>query len=219
MAATSFDDLLTAASAVKRDHRDVVVALDAAVRDQVDALDDRIEALESERVDVSERADLRLEELKGDARLGDPRPGEVERERDADLERIDEQVRTLEAERDALTEGTVITLRFEQLSGQQWAEIAARNPARVDVLIDRRYGYNYHETAKTAATVSGSRVLDDGTTERITPEQWSRLFPLLAGREFEAIASALWDLNDFGPTQRVAAAGKASRAGSESNSN
>lgn len=217
--AASLDDLLDRASAVTRPHRDVSVSLDGAVRQQVDAIDDRLDALDAERAEAVDTADARLAELERDQRLGDTRSADVEAERDAILERIAEQQTALERQRDELTDGTLVTFRFTQLTGQQWAEIAARNPARVDVLIDRRYGYNYHETAKTAAAVSGARVLDDGTTEPVTAEQWLRLWPLLAGREFEAIASALWDLNDFGPQQRVANAGKASRAGSESSSN
>lgn len=228
MPTPTLDELIAGAKSAKRQTRDVDFTLDAGVADQVEALDEKIEQTEQQRIEISERADADLAAAKADARLGDPRAGEITAERDRQLAEIDERIDALRAERDGLTEGTLITARFTQLPGQAWAEIIARCPARPDVLIDRRYGYNYHEAAKRAIVYRdpehpevaySERVLvgegdEKPTTEPISPEQWEAIWPILSGNEFERIASGVWDLNDYGPSRRVAAAGKASRAGS-----
>lgn len=241
MPGTPLDDLLAAARTakqVRRPHRDVNVTLDQAVAEQVEAIDLRIVQLEQQQIERATEADEDLAEATRDARMASPAKGELEKARDEDLERIAAQLAELEAERDALTEGTVVTLRFTQIPGQAWAEIAARHPARADVTLDRVYGYNYHEVAKAAAlyhdpaaTPLGpigrgyvDRVIppdsDDGeeTIEPVTPEQMLGILEIVTGHEFERIASGIWDLNDYGPQQRLANAGKASRAGSASRS-
>jgi hypothetical protein len=103
------------------------------------------------------------------------------------------------------------------------------NPARADVTLDRVYGYNYHEVAKAAATTAtppgrsaagtptgcpgrGRRRRADDRAGHARADE--RIFEVISGHEFERIASAIWDLNDYGPQQRIANAGKASRAGS-----
>lgn len=223
---TSLDDLIAGARTAKRAHADVDVALDQAVAGQVEALDLSIEELEQETVAVATRFDGELAETHRDSRLGDPRPTELTGERDRLLTEIREKIDALLTEREALTDGTLVTFRFTQLPGQAWAEISARHPARVDVTIDRVYGYNYHEVAKAAAAFHDDQ--GHGYSERILPadgdaepgsepvtfEQWAGIFEVISGHEFERIASALWGLNDYGPQQRIAHAGKASRAGS-----
>lgn len=226
----SLDELLAGARAAKRLHRDVDVTLDQAVAEQVEAIDVRVEDLEQERIAVAAAADDDLAEAKRDARLGDPRSAEITAARDAALAALTEKVEALLDQREHATDGTLITFRFTQLPGQAWAEIGARHPARPDVTIDRVYGYNYHEVAKAAAVYRddagaaySERILPGAEdeppgSEEISPEQWAAIFSVISGHEFERIASAIWDLNDYSPQQRIKAAGKASRAGSVSRS-
>jgi hypothetical protein len=227
--ARTLDELISGARSAPRQHRDVQITLDLAVAAQVEALEARIGDLEQQEAATTEAADRQLEDVKLDARLGDPRGDEVRVARDARIAELVQQIETLTAERDALTEGTLLTFRFEALPGQAWAEIAARNPGRADVMIDIVYGYNYHETAKAAARyrdageaghVYAHLVVDaddeaaEPTLEPVTAEQWDGIFDVISGHEFERIASRIWELNDYGPQQRIVAAGKASRAGS-----
>lgn len=240
MPGTPLDDLLAAARTAKqtrRPHRDVNVTLDQAVAERVEALDARIAQLEQEQIEVATNSDEQLAEATRDARMASPARGEIEQARDEQLEHIRQALAEAEEERDEITAGTVVTLRFTQIPGQAWAEIAARHPARADVTLDRVYGYNYHEVAIAAAMyhdpsptpeVAGrgytDRVIppddDDAeeTIEPVTPEQMLGILEVATGHEFERVASAIWDLNDYGPQQRLANAGKASRAGSANRS-
>jgi hypothetical protein len=226
---SNLNDLIAGARSAKRAHRDVEVSLDAAVAEQIEALDGRILALEQEQIDVSQRADVDLGEAKTNARLADPRIGEIEEARDTRIAVLTEQIEKATVERDALADGTTVMIRFTQLPGQAWAAICARNPARADVLIDRLYNYNYHDAAKQAAVYrdpveEGGRVYAELVTpgegdaepalEPITVEQWEGIFEVIHGHEFERVASVIWDLNDYGPRQRIASAGKVSRASS-----
>jgi hypothetical protein len=148
-------------------------------------------------------AELEAElELITDERLSDPRPGQIR-----------EQIDAVRAESAA----ALVTLRFTQLPGQDWSELTARSPMRVDVAIDRTYGYNYHEVCKAAAVKAGARV-DGDTIEPLTPAQWAGLWEVLSGHEFERVCSVIWELNEWEPQQRIDSAKKASRAGTGSTS-
>jgi hypothetical protein len=222
MASPSISDLLGRAKAAPPEHRDVSVVLERAVAEQLDALNRRIGELEQQHDDAAAGFDAERADLDRDIRMADPRPAELAgREKDT-LDGLRTQITELEQERDALLDGVVLTLRFTKLPGQAWSEITSRNPARIDVSIDRIYGYNYHETAKQAAPYVddegrhyGQRVTaaDDGSEvlEDIEPEHWADLFTLLAGGEFERIATLLFEMNDWGPRQRAAAAKKSDR--------
>jgi hypothetical protein len=137
-----------------------------------------------------------------DPRLGDARPAALH-----------EQIDALRAE----SADALVTLRLTQLPGQDWSELTARSPMRVDVSIDRTYGYNYHEVCKAAAEKAGARV-DRDTVEPLTAEQWAGLWQVLSGHEFERICSVIWELNEWEPQQRIDSAKKASRAGTANTS-
>jgi hypothetical protein len=156
------------------------------------SVSDRIAELEAER-----------ELTTVDQRLSDPRPAEIAA-----------KIAALQAE----SADALVTLRFTQLPGQDWSELTARSPMRVDVAIDRTYGYNYHEVCKAAAVKAGGRVIDDGVVEPLTETQWAGLWPVLSGHEFERICSVIWELNEWEPQQRIDSAKKASRAGTGSTS-
>lgn len=242
MPAPTLDDLLASARTAKqtrRPHRDVNVTLDADVAEQIEAIDRRIADLEQQQGEVADAADQALEAAARDARMASPARDQITADRDAQLLQISEQLSALEQERDDLAEGTVVTLRFEQLPGHAWAEIGARHPARVDVAIDRAYGYNYHAVATDAALYHDPATLPGGPEGRgyvfqvvapdgdgaepavvpITDEQMAGILDVVTGHEYERVASTIWELNDYGPQQRLARAGKASRAGSANRSN
>jgi hypothetical protein len=108
----------------------------------------------------------------------------------------------------------LVTLRFTELKGMEWAEVTARSPARADATIDRRYGYNVHGAAAIAAPKSGKRV-DGDELVPLSESEWRDLFDVLSGPDFAAIADAMFLLHEIGPSGRLAAAKKASTAGSK----
>ena len=182
---TSIDDLLTTAEKQPPRHHDVELYVG-------DDTSDRIAALETQ-----------IEEVEKDVRFGDPRK-----------QQLRDQIAAIEAE----AAGNVFIIRFRALPAEDWADITGRSPARLDVPVDRMYGYNVHDAARAAAPLSGVHLVvapdADATEEQLTEEQWERLFKLLSGRDFGRITDAIFDLNDYGPQQRLDAARKASRAGS-----
>lgn len=106
---------------------------------------------------------------------------------------------------DALAEAakdSIVTLRFKRLSGRVWADLTSRNPVRVDVPIDKHYGYNYDAVCEAAASLNGVRV--DGDEEvALTTEEWSELFDVLSGAEIGLVRDAVWELNEWEPSQRL----------------
>lgn len=108
----------------------------------------------------------------------------------------------------------LVTLRFAELKGMEWAEVTARCPARPDATIDRRYGYNVHGAAAIAAPKSGKR-LDGDELVDLSADEWRDLFEVLSGPDFGAVADAMFLLHEVGPAGRLAAAKKASAAPSK----
>lgn len=208
--AASTSERIKRARAAEEEFRDVDVTLDADVRVQVTELDDRIGSSEAEIAALEDEK----ERITPDLRLGDPRVAEI----DTRIGEIRAAVGALEEERDALQQHTLVTLRFRRMDGGEWAEIAGRHPARINVTIDRISNYNYHDVAREAAPRSGAVLHPDGSLEELTAEDWAGLFEVITGREFEWIAESLWDLNDFGARRRVDAARKVSTDGSGSRS-
>lgn len=210
MAAPSIATRIKRARAAKPDYRDVDVVIDRDVADKIDDLQEQIATHETAISAIAEEA----ARLKPDLRNDDPRT----RQWDADRKQHEDEIDRLEAERSALQAGTLLTLRFEKMPGEEWAAIAAKHPARLDSTIDRLSGYNYHATAREAAPASGYALGKDEKREDLKPEDWAGLFDIMSGREMENLASSLWELNDFGPRKRVDAARKAFTGGSGSRS-
>lgn len=108
--------------------------------------------------------------------------------------------------------GTLVTLRFRRLPGDEWNDITSRCPARLDAPVDVHYGYNMQRATIFAAPRSGVRV--DGDTEvplivlDATPDspaidEWADLFSVISGIEFARIEDAIFGLNVFEPTQQL----------------
>jgi hypothetical protein len=108
----------------------------------------------------------------------------------------------------------LVTLRFTELKGMEWAEVTARSAARRDATIDRRYGYNVHGAAALAAPKSGKRVEGDELVP-LSEDEWRDLFEVLSGPDFAAIADAMFVLHEQGPAERLESAKKALTVGSK----
>lgn len=93
-------------------------------------------------------------------------------------------------------------IRVRRMPGAAWTELTSHHPVRVDVAIDRRFGYNLDAITKAALPLCSVRVDDDGEHE-ITAEQWGQLFQVLSGSEFSALRDAVFALNEAEPAQRL----------------
>lgn len=126
----------------------------------------------------------------------------------------------IQARLDALTESakdSIVTLRFKRLSGRVWADLTSRNPVRLDVPIDKHYGYNYDAVCEAAAALNGVRIEGDDEVP-LTTEEWSELFDVLSGAEIGLIRDAVWELNEWEPSQRLNALVKGFGAATRSDS-
>lgn len=180
---SSFSERLALAKSAARPTREVTVSLDADVSDKRREL----------------QAELEAARANPDARLATKSAPELVQEK------LDELL--------TITGDSLITLRFSRMPGDQWAEITARCPVRLDAAIDRQYGYNMHGVCRLAAPLCGVRV--DGDEElplEVIPasagvpavNEWDDLFDTISGHEFGLIVDAIYELNEYEPAQRVA---------------
>lgn len=119
--------------------------------------------------------------------------------------------------------GELVTFRFTRAVATDWARNCARFPARLDVDMDRVYGYNFHQVSMITAAETGVLIEDDGVTGSITAlteEQWRGIFApgVLSGHDLMRIVDAVWALNEWDPQQKVLDLKKASRIASEPSS-
>lgn len=180
-----FDELLSEAEQAPTPSRTVRVCVNPRVAEQRAEL---LKALESAR-----EADKR--ESNADQRLGaEPETG---------TPRTDAASRALE-DFDGEVLKSLVTLKFTRLDGDRWAKLTSAHPMRIDVALDRHYGYDYDAVSEAAARASGVRIDDDGE-HSLTTEQWTRLLKVLAGHDVQAIRDAVWTLNEYEPEQHVQA--------------
>lgn len=100
--------------------------------------------------------------------------------------------------------GELVTFRFTEMPGEDWAEATTRNPVRLASPIDRNYGYNMHGTVALVAQYCGVRVEDDGAETKLTPKTWEGVFKALSGHDYQQVVSCVWGLNEYNPQQRIA---------------
>lgn len=146
-----------------------------------------------------------------DGRLGAP----------SEADQIQQQI-------DALDEASINSLerlRFTRLNGRDWAELAAKNPARGDVAVDLHYGYNFAAVCEAAAKFKDPKtgrvyahLLEGDEPVALTDEEWDGLFAEAAGSQVGLIYDAIWELNEFDPAKRVQELVKASGAATRSDS-
>jgi hypothetical protein len=189
---TDFDALLDEAEAEPVPSRVVKVCVKPAVAVKRAAL--------LQAIDVARKDDAA--EMESDKRLG--APGEV----------IDRRQKAARAELDAFEDEAkkaLVTIRFTRMEGAKWARLTSAHPMRIDVPLDRQYGYDYDTVSELAARATGIRLDDDGEHE-ITDQQWNRLLPRLSGHDVEQIREAVFILNEWGPSQHIEALVKGSGA-------
>lgn len=109
-------------------------------------------------------------------------------------------------DQDVLVAGEKVTVRLWPLSGVAYRDLCAKHPNRDASEFDEALGYNL-----TAVTQSYPRVYAvDGDEVTDIAEDWADICAMLTAPELKALEYAVWGLNEFEPTQRLAAAGKAS---------
>lgn len=106
---------------------------------------------------------------------------------------------------------SLITLRFTRLDAEKWTDLTSAFPIRLEVALDRHYGYNFDAVSVAAARLSGVRVDADGD-HQLTEEQWERLLKLISGHDRKLIRDAVWTLNEYQPAQLIEALVKGSGA-------
>ena len=107
--------------------------------------------------------------------------------------------------------GEVVTLRFTELDGDDWATFTIAHMPRKGVPIDHSFGYNVSAAAKDA--LSKSAVLVDGDSEqKLTDEQWARLYRGTDPQGRQVITSGIFAVNESAELARIDAARKASEA-------
>jgi len=180
---SSFKDRLAAAKSAARPTREVTVSLDADVSDKRAAL----------------QAELEAARANPDARLATKSAPELVQEK------LDELL--------TITADSLIALRFSRMPGDEWAEITARCPVRIDAPVDRQYGYNMHAVCRLAAPLCGVRIEDGKEVAlEVVPasagvpavDEWADLFTTISGHEFGLVIDAIYELNEYEPAQRVA---------------
>lgn len=134
----------------------------------------------------------------------------VERDKDRRLA-SDNGVGDLKAQIQELRDNsdTVIVFRFRRMNGYDYAALCAKYPPRLDVQADLGGGgYNLDEVCRAAAKASGTRLVGDAE-ETLTADEWDAVFVELSGHDVKSIRDAVWELNEFGPSQNLALAKKA----------
>jgi len=154
-------------------------------------------------VDVDVADELAELETQYDAKVNDPN---ARLARDSGAKRLKAQIDELKAEAAA----SVVTLKFTAMPGDEWATIAALTSPRPGVMVDVYAGCNVTEAVKLAAPAMGRRI-EDGVEYVIDPDPWAVLFTLPG---FSDIEDAVFELQVYGPKERLAAAKKALRADS-----
>lgn len=109
-------------------------------------------------------------------------------------------------DQDVLIAGEVVTVRLWPLTGIAYRDLCALHPNRTNSEFDQALGYNL-----TAVTQSYPKVYTvDGDDVVNVSDQWPDICAVLSGPDLKALEYAVWGLNEFEPSERLRAAGKAS---------
>lgn len=184
---TNFDEILDAAEAEPAETSTVRVCVNPTVAKKRHAL--LVQLDQAKKEDAAANAAASTERL-----TVVPEPA---------TERTDAAVKALEAFDDEVLK-SLVTLKFTRLDARIWSALTDASPMRVDVPLDRNYGYNFDAVSEAAARRSGVRLDDDGEHE-LTEQQWDRLFKVLSGHDRGQIRDIVWTLNEYAPQQHVEA--------------
>jgi hypothetical protein len=175
---SSFVEKMAAAKAAPRPTLDVTVSLNKDLSEQRAALE----------------AELVAAKVANDDRLSAPTAASAVQER---LDAI------LDEEAD-----TLIVVRFTRLPGDAWNALTRLCPPNPASILDMHYRYGLDAVCKMAAQF----ISDDGTVyahivegdELTTTNEWPQIFEAISGPEFSTIVDALYSLNVYGPSERLA---------------
>ena len=107
----------------------------------------------------------------------------------------------------------LLTIRVSELDGDSWAACTTAHPPRKGVSIDQAFSYNL--TAASKAALPLSAVLVDGDeVQKLTAEQWSKLWRATDPQGRQAITDAVFAVNEHAQLARLDAARKGIEAAS-----
>lgn len=107
--------------------------------------------------------------------------------------------------------GELLTLKFTELEGEDWATFTMAHVPRKGVPLDHAFGYNVSAASKDA--LAASAVLVDGDSEqKLSDEQWARLYRGTDPQGRQVITSGIFAVNESAELARIDAARKASEA-------
>lgn len=181
---SSFEEKLAARKKAERPSQVVSVSLDADLAEERAALQAQLDAVRSGPKDD---------------RLG------LKAKSDEIRERIDA---LQDAELDSLVE-----LRVTRAPGVEWASLTASYPARLDSLVDRRYGFNLHaltvaEGWRWVERREGDAWVAFKKTDKPRVDQWGDFCQVISGGDLATIVDAVFELNVWEPQQRRERLGK-----------
>lgn len=175
---SSFKQKIAASKAMPRQTIDVSVSLDRDLSERRDAL----------------LAELALAKSSNDDRMSAP----------TEASKIQASLDAILAEDD----DSLVTLRFTRLPGDAWNKLGRMCPPDPGSNLDLYYRYNLDGVCKLAAkyvdvdgTAFGHVVEGDILS---TTKEWDELFSAISGPEFSLIVDALYSLNVYGPSERLA---------------
>ncbi len=109
-------------------------------------------------------------------------------------------------DQDVMIGDELVTIRLWPLTGTAYRDLCAQHANRTASEFDEALGYNL-----TAVTQSYPRVYAvDGDEVTDIAETWADTCAVLSAPDLKALEYAVWGINEYEPTQRMAAAGKAS---------
>lgn len=98
-------------------------------------------------------------------------------------------------------------LRFTRTSGTEYAAETLRHPPRLDVGLDKQYGYNL-SSLTLALSPKCARLVDGDELVELSADQWADLFAAADGGAVEEMQNTIFHLNEFASAKAVAAAKK-----------
>jgi len=107
----------------------------------------------------------------------------------------------------------LLTIRVTELDGDSWAACTTAHIPRKGVSIDHSFGYNL--TAASKAALPLSAVLVDGDEDqKLTAEQWGKLWRATDPQGRQSITDAVFAVNEHAQLARLDAARKGIEAAS-----
>lgn len=177
----SIDDKIAraqAAQSARPIHKDITVSLDSALSDERDTLLQQIGELNRER---EARVEAASETLALSPEVDDL---------DKKLNQIGSKLKKI----DRLEHDSLVTIRLYRAKGDEWMDLKAACPPRINSAIDRGVGYNVN-TLTVAAVAASGVIIEDDTEVSKDLDGWTVLLALLSGGEFEKVADLVYQVN------------------------